>query len=241
MSEELKRRIVGAAVLLTVFSLIAWWIGSRGDDQEELPPSDAQIRNYDIRELERIAAAQSGGQAVPEPVLDVPIEPDELKARETEEAAEMQTDETPSSGKDTPVESSKVEPAPAPKPVSKPAPKPVTEPKPAPQPEQKTKPVPSAESKPEPKAAPPSSSKPETASNGKWVVQLASVTQKSGADNLSAKAGKKGWKSFVATGVVNGKTYYRVRVGPYLKREDADRAAALVAKDMGLKVAVMPR
>lgn len=220
MSEELKRRLVGLVVLLAIFSLIAWWVGSRRDQTQDLPSASAQVRNYDVRDLERIADAQKEEQAIAEPAGTAEAEPLEINAAtQTEnEPAEVDRQEgLPQKIEKPVVEVAKKEPAPeAARQTVAPAPK--TEAPVA----QKTE-------------------KPATDPKGGWVVQVSSVTQKDAATGFSQKLQTRGWKSFVEEGVVNGTTYYRVRVGPYSSREIADGAASQLQKELDQKVAVMSR
>ncbi len=228
MTEELKRRLVGVAVLLAVFSLIAWWIGARDQQGQDIPSADADVRNYDVRELDRIAAAQQTQQAVAEPVEEV--------ASAQNETSEMQSDAEAVEDDTSDSVEAAAEPAPEPEPEPEPAPRPE-----ASQPAQKPEPAPQiakpAQSEPAPGKA--QSDKPATSANGGWIVQVASVTQKSNANELASRLKKSGWVSFVEEGVVNGTTYYRVRVGPYAARGDADKAAAGLKKELGQNVAVM--
>ncbi len=55
-----------------------------------------------------------------------------------------------------------------------------------------------------------------------WVVQLGSFNTKANADLLNQRLRKAGYPAFVEPIKQNGKTSYRVRVGPELLRSDAD-------------------
>ncbi len=216
MSEELKRRLVGAGVLLATFSIIAWWVGSRDEQSSGSQQTNAQIRNYDIRELDRIAAAQQ----VPEEVPVTDPEPIKQEAPEPEPVAEPVVKEDVA----TPDEEAKApKPAPIKAEVPKPAPKPVDEPV----------------RKSEPVSAQQPDALPATDASGEWIVQVSSVTNKSSAQALADRLQSKGWNSFLTNAVVNEKTYYRVRVGPYAKRESADNAASNLTKELDQAVAVM--
>jgi DedD protein len=59
-----------------------------------------------------------------------------------------------------------------------------------------------------------------------WVIQVASVATPEGAANLERKLRAGGFTAFVEKATVNGKVYYRVRVGPELDRARAEQTAA---------------
>ena len=98
--------------------------------------------------------------------------------------------------------------------ASAPAPAVVKPPKPAPAP---------AESVPATKPA----SQP---LKGSWVVQVVSLSSKSNALALRDRLRKGGFATQVEQVRVDGKTRYRVRVGPFLERAEADRARQQVAE-----------
>jgi DedD protein len=82
----------------------------------------------------------------------------------------------------------------------------------------------------EPAAAKPGKgSSPAQVANGalpSWVVQVASVPSAAGAAELEGKLRAGGFPAFVEKADVNGKTTYRVRVGPELDRARAEQTAA---------------
>jgi DedD protein len=59
-----------------------------------------------------------------------------------------------------------------------------------------------------------------------WVIQVASVATPEGAADLERKLRAGGFTAFVEKATVNGKVYYRVRVGPELDRARAEQTAA---------------
>lgn len=59
-----------------------------------------------------------------------------------------------------------------------------------------------------------------------WVIQVASVATPEGAADLERKLRAGGFTAFVEKATVNGKVYYRVRVGPELDRSRAEQTAA---------------
>ena len=76
--------------------------------------------------------------------------------------------------------------------------------------------------------------------NGKWVVQVGSYGSQANADKVVATLKQHGIHASVSHFSKSGHTYYRVRVGPYVERADADKALAAVAKAAGGKPAVVP-
>jgi DedD protein len=59
-----------------------------------------------------------------------------------------------------------------------------------------------------------------------WVIQVASVATREGAAQLESKLKAGGFSAFVEKAEVNGKLYYRVRVGPEVDRARAEQTAA---------------
>jgi DedD protein len=108
-----------------------------------------------------------------------------------------------------------VKPAPAPA-APKPAASASAASKPAVKPAQKAA---AASAKPAPSA--------QKTRNDYWV-QAGSFVNKSSADNAKAYLAKKGIGSIITNTDVNGKTYYRVRVGPYTSSNEADYWLALI-------------
>ena len=65
-----------------------------------------------------------------------------------------------------------------------------------------------------------------------WVVQLGSFTSEEKALALNQKLRKAGFKAFVEPLKQDTGTVYRVRIGPELKRSDADAIKVRLQKDM---------
>jgi len=55
-----------------------------------------------------------------------------------------------------------------------------------------------------------------------WIVQLGSFTEEDNAQSLNTKLRQAGYPSFVEPVKKDGKNSYRVRVGPEIKRSEAD-------------------
>jgi cell division septation protein DedD len=109
-------------------------------------------------------------------------------------------------------------------------------------------PAPAAASHPAPKPAvhaipratapAPVASAPQT--SGKWTVQAGSYGSAANADKAAATLKQHGFRANVSHFSKAGHTYYRVRVGAYAERGDAEKAAAAVAKAIGGKPEVVP-
>lgn len=67
-----------------------------------------------------------------------------------------------------------------------------------------------------------------------WVVQVRSTPEKTAADSLQASLVSAGFPAFVVSADVDGRTYYRVRVGRYGSKSDAEtiEAELLVRSDI---------
>lgn len=101
------------------------------------------------------------------------------------------------------------------------------------EPEPAPAPVPAAVVPPKPVKAPVKpvlAEKPAAgASEGSWVVQVVSLSNKANALALRDKLRKGGFATQVEKVHVDGKTHYRVRVGPFLQRSEADRVRKQIA------------
>ena len=71
-----------------------------------------------------------------------------------------------------------------------------------------------------------------------WVVQVASLGTAEGAAELEGKLRASGFSAFVEKAQVNGKLYYRVRVGPEVDRAGAERTAARLRQQQKLDTLV---
>ncbi|MCB0220042.1 MAG: SPOR domain-containing protein, partial [Chrysiogenetes bacterium] len=81
-----------------------------------------------------------------------------------------------------------------------------------------------------PPPAEPTSGEAAARMSGNFTVQVGSFTRSSDAERLASKLGSQGYPAYVARGVVNGTTYYRVRVGKYQTRDEASRMASKVKR-----------
>jgi len=67
-----------------------------------------------------------------------------------------------------------------------------------------------------------------------WVVQLASLTRRKNAIGLRDRVRKMGLHAFVVSSQVDGKTMYRVLVGPELLRSNADKQRKRLQQETNL-------
>ena len=73
-----------------------------------------------------------------------------------------------------------------------------------------------------------------------WVVQLGSFSSKDNAESLNSKLRKAGFRSFVEPLKQQNSTVYRVRVGPEIKRSEADALNDKLKISMQLNGIVVP-
>jgi DedD protein len=87
-----------------------------------------------------------------------------------------------------------------------------------------------------PKAAPDGTAKAEkSAPKPAWWVQTNSYSKKAYADKAKEFLASKGITSVVMNGIVSGKTFYRVRVGPYTSQSEADYWLSLIKSIEGME------
>ena len=96
-----------------------------------------------------------------------------------------------------------------------------------------TKPAPS------PAATAPTPS-PRAVAAGKWVVQAGSYGSERNALAVEHKLVKRGFHAYISRYHKGGHIYYRVRVGPYAERAEAERAVNQVARTYGGHAQVVP-
>lgn len=212
MDQGLKERLVGAAVLVAIGVWLIPWVLDGPENTSENSTSSLQLpaaeepvpmRTQTLR-IGSPAEQQAAAPAAPQPEPSAATPAaPEPPAAAPEPAADSEAEVAVATAAPEPAT---VAPAPA-----TPAPKPAATPAPAPRP-----------------AAPPA-----TAAKGDWVVQLGSFGAEDNARKLAQRADQFGYKASVSSTRANGRTLYRVRVGPYETRRSADAAAsALAAHDL---------
>ena len=115
----------------------------------------------------------------------------------------------------TPAPAPKATPAPATKPAQTTAPKATPAPatKPATTTQQTAKPAQTQQTKPAATA---------TAAKGSYWVQVGSYATTDAAEKIKKDLSAKGYTSSIQSITANGKTYHRVKIGPYTSRADVD-------------------
>ena len=73
----------------------------------------------------------------------------------------------------------------------------------------------------------------------RWVVQLGSFSSTANADNLVERVRAEGFSAFKESISSSGSTIYRVRVGPFLDRDEAIRVDGLIAERLAVDGVVM--
>ena len=219
MSHELKRRLIGATVLISLAIIFLPMIleheplmVDRGDMQPIPAPPDEKfksslIRDEVVEERPRPASDQSAAVAS-EVAVDQPA-----PAPKTEPAAAPATTEAVAESKPLPVEQ---------------------KPEPIKQDPEPVKQDPAPVEKPVPKPAP---GKPGLSA---WVIQVGSFSNPDNARKLVQRLRAAGLDTMEPQpAVVNGKQLYRVKVGPELDKPNAEKLLPKVKEVAGLQGTVI--
>ena len=78
------------------------------------------------------------------------------------------------------------------------------------------------------------------APQGKWVVQAGSYGSEANAGKVVSTLTQQGFHAYISRFSKSGRTFYRVRVGPYADRAAADKAVAAVGQAYHGKAEVVP-
>lgn len=189
MNEQIKQRLVGAVVLVSLAVIFIPMLLDGGDDSS-MPRFGSNIPEQPQLDFEP---------------LEIPLQPVE-------------------SAPDRPRIIDKAE-----------APPPETEPEP-PKSAEPVKPPPTLTAKEEPVSPGKSADSDEPVT---WVVQVGSFGQSDNALALRDRLRKNGFTAFVEKYRDGGKTSYRVRVGPELKRSTAERHLEQLQEKLQLKGIIM--
>ena len=92
---------------------------------------------------------------------------------------------------------------------------------------------------PQPPVEAPQASAAEPGPLGSWVVQVGSFSSQKNALALRDKLRTEGFATQVEKVTVEGKVHYRVRVGPYLERTEADQNQQQLAEKFKLSARVL--
>jgi DedD protein len=205
MDQGLKERLVGAAVLVAIGVWLIPWVLDGPENTVETGTASLVLPAAEQPLPMRTQTLRIG-----EPETTPPAEPDTVVAAAGPAAAEPETAAAPPAA----------EPAAPPPTVTAAAEKTAAaEPPAAEPPAAKPAPAPAAAAKPA--AAP--------AAKGDWVVQLGSFGEEANARRLAQRVATFGYKPVVSSYRTGGKTLYRVRLGPYEAKGQADATASALA------------
>jgi DedD protein len=214
MDQGLKERLVGAAVLVAIAVWLIPWVLDGPDDEVETSTSSLRLPAVEEPLPMRTQTLRLGG---PPASSNEAAPPAESPAPAIAAAAAARSDAAPGEQQS---------PAAGPPPDST-----VAANLPAPAPERET-PAAQAPTTPKPSAAAATAS-----AAGDWAVQLGSFSDEANARRQAQRAGTFGYKAEVSSHRSDGRTLYRVRVGPQPTRAAADAAAsALRAHGMDARV-----
>lgn len=241
-ANRLRQRLVGAAVLiaLAVLLLPIWLDGSglRAPRVEPVPeppkvahPDKIEVPAPPPQQIEALKNPPRQLMPPPHPAAPAPSgaeqqSPAQSPVPETKVQSETSGDSSAKTAASS--KADQMSQAPVAK-ETKPAP--AKETKPAP-----TKPADS--SKAEPAKA---ESTPKAVANGKWVVQLGSFSDELNARGLQKSVSEAGFKVYVEPLFAKKGTVWRVRVGPFASRDDANKATERLRERLGRDGLVMPQ
>ena len=210
MDDQLKARLVGAAILVIVAVLLIPELLSGRKTPEEggvETPSAGAKRTYTI---------DLGGQGAVSRVETPP--PPRANEDEGPPGGRKEPDSEPPAA--TPAAEEK-----SPQQVAAPA----EEPEPAPR---------EAAAEAGARPATPPADVPAATASGAWAVQVGAFGSEGAARKLAQKLESQGYEVFIAATKRSGKTLHRVRVGPVATRNDADQLASRL-KSGGLPATVV--
>ncbi|PSS59278.1 SPOR domain-containing protein [Pseudomonas sp. BBP2017] len=210
LDKVVKQRMVGALVLVALAVIFLPMLFSREDE----------MRQVRVEAPEAPAApSMPAVQVEPVPVPEPQVLPEENPVVVDESSVPAQAPSTPI----TPAPAAVPVPVPAPVPAPTVAAKPVTPP-PAVKPE--VKPAPAVASATKPVAG-------KIDANGlpvSWSVQLASLSNRAGAENLQKTLRSQGYNAYIrSAGGMN-----RVYVGPLIERAEAERLRDVISRQQKL-------
>lgn len=209
MDEGAKRRLVGAAVLVALAVIfVPMLLNDKDDDGLGEPIVIPDAPGFDVGDADADAEAASAASEASVPALPSPEPPTGALSGGRDEQVGM-----------VPLVPDYTAPS---------ATGPSTEPAPS-----------SRDARPAPPAARTAAAavgpKPVPPGAAAWVVQVASLGSAAAAETLQNDLRGKGYPAFVEQARVNGKLYYRVRVGPETNRARADGVAAQLQRETGTK------
>jgi cell division septation protein DedD len=204
------RQVLVAFVILLVCMVAAFfsgvWIGRGGDTADDQPAEIAHEEPQGDEPLQELSFFEEEPMDRPRDLGDV--------AREPRKDTTLREDVTGRGG---------AEPAPPPDETADRPEAPVPSPAPVPdRPDERRRKAPDAT---------PSGS----LSTGDVVIQVFSSAEEPKAREMLDRLEKKGFRAFLSPLADGGRTLYRVRVGPFELRRDAEATAARLRTEMGLE------
>jgi len=209
MDEQLKARLIGAAILVAIAVLLIPELLSGRKAEAPEPVADGQgrgTRTYTI-DLGSTLPAPGSGEAKPSAAAPAPALPTSEQRAQASRAPAQAAEGTPVA------ESSPPPSAPQP---AKQEPEPAEAARVAPPATDRSVSTPPS---PTPKPATP-------VAKGGWSVQVGAFGSAATADKLVADLKSAGYRAYLSPISKSGKTLHRVRVGPEAARPDADKLAA---------------
>lgn len=216
MDEQLKKRVIGAAVLVVVVVVALPWLISWQGDPAATAPMESNIPDKPDREFQTI-----------EIPLEVPPKAEERERRRVVEQPQRVARRAEEGATEPPAEEPAQEPEAVPQPEETPE-ETAAEAREAPAQTAKAP-------EPQPEAPPPAA----PAEPNAWVVQVGSFGNADNAFGLRDKLRKAGFTTFVEEVTADGKTVYRVRVGPEQEEALAEQVRERLQSRLDLKGLVM--
>ena len=212
--KQLVALFMVATTVLVITFLCGVWVG-RGVPSERVAADDNPDTVATATPPPAATPSQpvaASGPPAAEPPAPAPEPDDELSY-----AKRLQADSTPAEKLKAPAAAAASRPAPEPRAAAK-APAPVAAAPPA-------------------QTAPPQGS----ARAGAWIVQVVSLQDRAAATTIARRLSGKGYPAFVTDPAAGGPRIYRVQVGGYSDKNDADQAARRLEKDEQFKPFVRSR
>ena len=213
MDQGLKERLIGAAVLVALGVWLIPWVLDGKKEQVELDSSDAALR-LPTPEEPLPVRSQTLSLDEPEPFAS---EPDSAQAPPSAAAPSAQPPRTD-------------EPKPAaPGCTTSPSLRARTSRRRRAEPPRQRVPAAAAAAEAGGRARRARAGRARTDAKGDWVVQLGSFGEEENAKRLAQRVNTYGYKPDVSSHRSSGRAMYRVRVGPYATRAQADATASALS------------
>jgi DedD protein len=93
----------------------------------------------------------------------------------------------------------------------------------------------------QPSSRPVAAKRPQSVQIQEYWIQTASYTSRTRAETLSERLGQMGIAGAIKTREIDGTTYFRVRIGPYRNRDEADKFLGYIKGIQGLESSYISR